>query len=299
MKRFLLKSIILIPVFVVLFSFYGFTESNRVVAVVNDEVITARDLDSYHHMVTAQNRYQFFTAEGKDSKEESLSRLIEDRLILQEAKKENIEVAQTWIEENISHLASAYPDYESFLESLEQEGLSIDYLKKRLKEQYLTREIINRKVRAQVRVRPGQISQYYQENPDAYQTAPRVVFFMARSRDLDRIEKISMLVDISGIEQAKSQFREDLSELELYLDQLQEPLGDILAELDDKTYVTLEIDSQYYFIYRKELKPSRRRSLAEAQEEVYRDLWQEAFRKKFEQWVDSLREDSLVRIHYP
>ncbi len=268
-------------------------QSNRIVARVNNEIITQGDLANYQVMLSIRDSHDL-TGRIEDEKEEALSRLIEDRLILLKAKAEDIEVSRDWLDSRIAQLASAYPDFDTFSESLREQGISLSYLRRRFEEQFLMQEIINRKVRAQVSILPGQISQYYKKNMIDFEAPRQVSFLIARSQNEDDLKKISNTLSSQGLDRAKALFDQELSEMCLYLDKLQEPLAEALAELDDGSHKILAIGNTYYLVYRKEMDSPRLLSLSEAQEEVYRRLWQEEFSRKFRQWVDSLKEGAVI-----
>lgn len=277
-------------------SLYIYAQPNRIIARVNNEAITLRDFNNYQRAFSVEGALGLGAAD-EDSKKELLNRLIEDRLILQQAKREDIEVPEGWLQERVAQLVSSYPSQEAFTESLAQEGVTLAYIKERLRHQYLMREVINQEVRFRVSVLPGQISQYYQDNLENFQTAPRVVFLLAVDQSRSKLEEIGFLIDSEGIREAQIEFSQHFSEFELYLDQLQEHLESVLVKLKDESYIISEADDRFYLVYRKRLYPPRPLSISEAQEEAYHILWQKDFNKRFEQWVKSLHRDAVIEIY--
>ncbi len=296
-----------VAVFVFLFYFLGLGSifaANRVVAVVNNEVITARDLNNYYKVASMQRANQFFDIEDiekekEKAKKEILDRLIDDRLILQQAKKEGIEVSASWVQARVNQLAAGYPSLTSFSESLEREGFSLAYLKRRFRQQYLTRTIIDQRIRAQISISPRQISQYYQDNREAFQGISEAVFFMASDKDRSNLERIAGRIDRSGISRAKDRHKNELSRFDVRLDQLKESLAEVLLEIGDGSHKIIETQDGYRLLYRKKVKPSRFLALAEVQDKIYRILWEKEFSLKFNQWVDSLREEAVIRVYFP
>ncbi|MFO8052585.1 MAG: SurA N-terminal domain-containing protein [Candidatus Omnitrophota bacterium] len=288
----------LIVLFVLPFSLaVCFAQTNYIVAKVNNEVITSDDLEKYSQMLLNKNNKQIPDRDGRNFSKMALDRLIEDRLILEEAKKEEIEVPQTWLEGKIKELASTYPDRESFYSSLKEQGLTISYLKKRLSQQYLMKEVINRKVKAEVSVLPGQIEQFYKKNKKKFLSPPLAVFFIAKEKDKKELEDISDFIEREGIKKAAQKYSNQLSEINTYLNQLQESLSEALESLEDKEYLIKKIDDLYYLIYRKKVEPSRTLTLSETQDKVYKHLWEKRFSEKFNQWVNSLKKDAVIKIY--
>lgn len=296
MKRYKYKRLFFLLIFSLL-SVSGFSQANQIIAKVNNEAVTSDDLERYLKMVGDKRKNQNEEAGQEKLEKEALNRLIEDRLILQQAKKENIEAPQDWLENKVKQLLSTYPDQESFDASLKKEGLTMSYLKTRLSQQYLMREVIDRNVKAKVSVVPGQITRYYAENKKDFQSPPKAIFFLAKGKDKQRLENIADFIQKEGIEAAAGKYKDQLSELETYLSQIQEPLAETLESLEDRKQRIKEIDGSYYLIYRKRIKPPRALTLSEVQDEIYKYLWQEEFSQRFNQWVDSLREDAVVKIY--
>ncbi|MCF7870772.1 MAG: SurA N-terminal domain-containing protein [Candidatus Omnitrophica bacterium] len=274
-------------------------QANQIVAKVNDEIITTDDLKRYSQMLLSKNNKELPGLNQKDFKKEALNRLVEDRLILQQAKREDIEVPQFWLEDKIKQLESGYSNRELFYDSLEDQGFSLSYLKKRLREKYLMKEVINRNVRAKVSILPGQIEQFYKENKQDFQAPPLAVFLIAKEKDRQQLEDIAEVIKKDGIEKAKKEYENELSEIKSYLNQLQEPLAQALENLADNKYSIKKIDDLYYLIYRSKIEPAHALELSKVQDKVYRYLWQRSFSKKFNQWVDSLKEDATVKIYLP
>lgn len=284
--------------FVLLSSIFNcFSQTNQIVAKVNNGVITSDDLEKYSQMLLSKNDRQALAASKEELKKEALNRLIEDRLILQEAKKEEIEVPPVWLENKIKQLISRHPSQEAFYESLEEQGITMSYLKERLREQYLMKEIIDQNVRAKVVIAPGEINQCYQENQEDFQSRCRVSFFIAKDANKSVLENIKNFIETEGITKAKEKYKNELTKIDSYLDQLQKPLEQALKMLkDDKTSIT-KINDLYYLIYRQEIELPRMLTLSEVQDQVYKYLWQRRFSKEFNQWVDSLREDAVIKVY--
>lgn len=295
MKKYINKKTIVL--FVFFFNFIVcFGQTNYIVAKVNNQIITSDDLEKYSQMILAKNNKQISTTEDK-VQEEALSRLIEDKLILEEAKKEGIEAPQSWLEDKVEQLASASSNKELFYDSLREQGITISYLKERLSQQYLMKEIINQKVKAEVSVLPGKIEQFYKENRKEFQSPTLVDFVIAKEKVKKILEDISVFIEKEGIKKAEEEYSSQLSEINTDLNQLQEPLSEALKSLEDKEHLIKKIDDLYYLIYRKKVKPSQVLTLSEVQDRVYKYLWQKQFSERFNDWVDSLKKDAVIEIY--
>jgi peptidyl-prolyl cis-trans isomerase SurA len=143
---------------------------DRVVAVVNNDVITLNELREtvlYYRVETKQT--------GGDDEEvarELLGRLIEARLQLQEAAREKIGVEEVELAEELSaRMRKANtPSEQDFEALIRRQGLTLDVVKKKLREQLLIAKIIRRKVAFRVSVTEEEVDRDLAENRDKLET---------------------------------------------------------------------------------------------------------------------------------
>lgn len=290
------KTIFLILVFVG--PIFGFSQSNRIIALVNQEVITATDFNRYYQAISASEAAFFLFDQEKSLKANILERLIDDRLILQKAKREGIEAPESWIRQRIEQIASTYPDEASFVNSLEGQGIDLDYLRRRFEEQYLIRTMIDIYVKAQIAILPGQIRQHYKENKESLKSINKAYFLMARHSDKKALREIADFIDLNGIGKTLAEYRETLLSYELYLDQVHEVIESELRNLSDGSYVIKDIQGSYHLIYRRKLGPPRSISLDQIQEQIHSELWQSEFDQRFDKWTQSLRDEAVIITYF-
>jgi peptidyl-prolyl cis-trans isomerase SurA len=143
---------------------------DRVVAVVNNDVITLTELRETVLYYKVETRQQ-----GGDDAElarQVLGRLIESRLQLQEADREKIGVDDAELAEELAarmKKANANSEQE-FAAMLRQQGLTMDVVKRKLREQLLMAKVIRRKVAFRVSVTEQEVDQYLTENRDKLET---------------------------------------------------------------------------------------------------------------------------------
>ena len=146
---------------------------DRVVAVVNKEVITWSEL--YKMMeyeasdrlkaMSEQDRMKVF----KDNEAVLLDRLIDMRLEVQEAARIGLEVGKEEVNEAIEGIKKKYSlNDETLEESLKEDGLTFEEYKKRLSEQILVSQLINREIRNKIVVSDGEAKKYLDANRDKF-----------------------------------------------------------------------------------------------------------------------------------
>ncbi|PYM86735.1 MAG: hypothetical protein DME09_01485 [Candidatus Rokuibacteriota bacterium] len=144
---------------------------DRIVAVVNDDVITLTELRE-------QVLYYKVEAHGEEVPDDDrlarqlLDRLIESRLQLQEAGREKVTVDEAEVTEEIASRMKKLElsTVQEFEDAVKKQGLTLDQIKKRLREQLMVAKVIRRKVSFRVSVTEQEVDHYLQENREKLET---------------------------------------------------------------------------------------------------------------------------------
>lgn len=295
-----MKKGVLTLLFMLFFFSAGYGEEvNRIIAKVNNEVITSKDLQEYIEVLSYRlsENSDVLPPASEEFKKETLARLIEDKLILDKAKKEAIEISVSLIDKRFDGIVSASSSLEEFEASLKEKGLTVSLLKQRIKEQYFSHEVINKYVREQVNISPQEISNYYQSHlvefclPDVY------VLWTAKSEDKDLIKEVARRVEKKGVEAAAKEYSNLLVRIESPAKELMEEIAAPLKEIREKNYILREIKGSFYFIFLEKLILERNIPLIDAKEKIYSALLDKKFREKFKIWVESLKKEAVIEIY--
>ena len=149
------------------------TVADRVVAVVNNDAITLSELQETIVAYRAENQQ---TRSGGPSDDELakqfLPRLIDGRLQLQEAEREKITVEEQEVSEEINERIKHYntKTVEEFEKLLKEQGITMEAVKKRVREALRVQKVIRRKVALRVSVTDAEIVQYVEENRPKLET---------------------------------------------------------------------------------------------------------------------------------
>lgn len=165
--------------FWLLFFFFVFSSSSyaailldRVVAVVNKEVVTWGEL--YKSMEFDAGSDMRSMSEGeklkvfKENETQFLESIIDMRLQLQAARSLDITVSKEEIADalNMMKKKSSLGDKE-FAESLKKEGFSIEEYRKRMAEQIILSKVVGQQVRSKIVITESEIDNYMLRNKDA------------------------------------------------------------------------------------------------------------------------------------
>ena len=143
---------------------------DRVIAVVNNDAITLSELQENVIYYRTENRQDSVTEE--DLSKRLLGKLIEGRLQLQEADREKIVVDDAEVTEELMDRMKKFnaKTLEEFEAMVRKQGLSVDVVRKKLRDQLMVSKVIRRKVSFRVSVTEGEIDRYLEENRQKLET---------------------------------------------------------------------------------------------------------------------------------
>ena len=322
MKKLIILVLLVLPLFVPLARAAEQELLDRVVAVVNDEVITQAELDTFLRPIYEQYSKEYSGAELmkaiNDVRQKILSQMIEDKLVYQEAVQMGIEVKDEDVDKEFQTFKSKMEKPEDLDEMLEREGLTMKALRERLKKQAMIRQLQDREIRSKVIISPVQVEDFYKNNPDKFRVKARV---RARSLTIKKSEEARS----KGLTDEKARQRIELLEQKIRLyhnfDQIvkdfsedslakQEGLGDwiergaMIESVDEVIFKTpvgqltgiVETPIGYH-IFRIEAKePEKVRTFEEVKDQVSGYLFQEKSNARFHDWVEEVKKAAYISI---
>ena len=145
--------------------------SDRVVAVVNNDAITLGELQESIVGYRQENRQRDATTDEELAKR-FLSRLIDSRLQLQEADREKIVIEESEVADELADRIKRYgvQTQEEFERLLREQGLTLDSVRKRLRDSLRIAKVVRRKVALRVSVTDQEIERYLAENRTRLET---------------------------------------------------------------------------------------------------------------------------------
>jgi len=152
---------------------------DRIVAVVNDDVITQHELEStvegilkrYDKSIRPEDRDRV----AAEARKALIARLVDDMLLRQEARRLGITVREeevtNAIQENLKRRNMSMDDLQ---QALAREGSSLEKHREATRNDLIRMRIMQREIRQRVSVTPEEIGAYYQEHRDEYEGKLRV-----------------------------------------------------------------------------------------------------------------------------
>jgi peptidyl-prolyl cis-trans isomerase SurA len=140
----------------------------RVVAVINNEIILASELDQMALPLLRQG-LDPESAEGKKMLEEArhkaLDAMVDDRLVMQQATELKLNVSSDEVERAIDEVKKQNKlDDATFTEALKQQGFTMEGYRKNLRRQILNLKVVNTAVRSRINISDDEVKTYYQQN---------------------------------------------------------------------------------------------------------------------------------------
>ncbi len=154
--------IVLIAILTVILYFaFKTLKPQKVIATVNDEIITEQELKQKYNQLPDQ--YKLFI-----TKDDFLDQIINVKLLLQKAKKQAIVVSEDEIEEELNNLKEQVPAEEAFEQLLKQRGIKLDELRNQISEQLAINKLLDETVFSKIEISDSKIRAYYNDNEDYF-----------------------------------------------------------------------------------------------------------------------------------
>lgn len=151
---------------------------DRVIVVVNDEVVTQREFDKTYYPIKEQHESRFKGEELerrlKEVKEAVLEQLINSKLVVSLAKKKKIEIDENELRNRIDKIKEYYGSQEAFLQALNAKGTNLTEFEQEIREQMLAQKLVDQEVASKIVVTPAEVRDLYKKNKEKFVAPNRV-----------------------------------------------------------------------------------------------------------------------------
>ncbi|MCM8790398.1 MAG: peptidylprolyl isomerase [Candidatus Omnitrophica bacterium] len=288
---------------------------DRIVVVVNNEVITQSEIDRMlaplYHQYKSLYPADKLVKKLDDARQAIIAQLINDKLILGEAKKMKIEVTEKEIDAKIEEVQKRFASPQMFEQALAEQHMTLKELRERFKEQIMSRKLVDAKVGATIIITPGDVSSYYEKHASEF-TQPEEVkvrnILIKTGPDTDEQKVLERVKEID------TRLKEggDFAELaKLYS---QGPgasdgglmgfvrRGDLMPDLEDVVFSlkqgeisgVIRSSIGYHFFKVEEKHEQKTLSLAEARKMIEDAIFLERAKEKMKGWVEGLKRSAYI-----
>ena len=290
---------------------------NKVVAIVNDEVITRQDVDQLLSVLYAQY-VQAYKADEllekmEEAKKDILRQIIEDKLILSRAKELDVKVRDEEVNDKLEYIKSGFPSEKDFYNMLETQGITVANLKDRYRDQIMMKKLVDFEIGSRVTVLPSEITKYYEANRREFRQAEkyRVRHILIKIGD----DVTSELARVE-IERIYNKLKAGRDFAELAKEYSEGPnkeqggdmgyigRGEMLEELDEAIFAlnigefSKPVESQigYHVFKVEDIEHLGYLSLEDVQKDIKMMLFQAKFREKLDKWLAELSAKAYISI---
>ncbi|MFA6078780.1 MAG: peptidylprolyl isomerase [Candidatus Omnitrophota bacterium] len=288
---------------------------DRIVAVVNNEVITQREIDGILEPIYEQYRSLYYGDELikklEEARQKVLDQLIEDRLILSEAKKLNVEVEEAAVDARVDDMVRRFPSREAFERALAQQDINLKDLRARYKEQIMVRRLIDHKVGSKISVSPPEIANFYDKHANEFVQPEQIklsniLIRPKKNMTMDQAERLANEIE--------SRLREGGSFEGLAMEYSEGPnaseggsmgyvkKGDLLPAIEEVVFELKEGEvspiiktNLGFHIFKIDEKRERKvLELSEVRRDVEEAVFREKIKGRIKDWVDGLKKNAYI-----
>ncbi|MBI4708438.1 MAG: peptidyl-prolyl cis-trans isomerase [Candidatus Omnitrophica bacterium] len=302
-KRCLFILLVALPIYSVLTGNSCLYAQDKIVAIVNDDCITQRELNDFNNFMRLQlsQQYQGEKLEEKlqSMKLELLDKLIEDRLILQEAKKDKIKADESRIKGKLNEVKMRYPSEMEFQRDLGKQGLVPADLESRIREQLLMYLELNEKVRSKIIVRPEEVTSFYEKHKAEIASPEEREIAVIALDNKDMADAVSYNLRIGQkTEDLATRYPMTINQIKAIKGQdLRKEIEEVVFKLGiNEVSSPVKMDDKFYVFKLDNITAAKQLSLADAQDRINQSIFEQKMNEKTKNWLDELKKNSYIKI---
>jgi len=268
---------------------------DSIAAIVNKDIITLKELNDYAAFTGMQEQ-----GARVKSRQELLAKLIEDRLILQEARRSGLKADEARVKARVEDIKSKYPSEAVFQQTLLEQGLVQSDLEEKISEQMLMYEVINKQVKSRVTVDPQEITSYFEEDKKLFKLPEQRSVEYIVTREEDKAAKFyAALKDAKGFGEAAAAAGVTPGTLQLFKNgQFKKNIEDVVFSLKTGEFsYPLKAENEFYVFRVTGVVEPRRQKLDEVREEIRDILFTRKFQEGLASWLDKLKAKAYIKIN--
>ena len=293
---------------------------NRVVAVVNNDVITLYELNNRIKEMTGEAPEELMQknqAMFRDAQQKILGLLIDEKIAQAKIKELKIKVSEKQVDNYLEKLKRDNQwTQEDLVAGLQKEGLSYEKYRERVKNDIERAQLIEYEVRSKIIIRDEAIQKYYEEHKGTFGAAEKVQLagiFLTR-KNLKSEEEMRELYRKAQDISAKLKAGADFSQMaatysegpgakqggdlgQFTVEHLEGGLKSVVEALPEGgTSDPMVRPNGIQIIKVVKKQTGRIRSLEEMREAIYGILYQEEVNRRYQNWIKELRDSAYTQI---
>ncbi|MCP3900990.1 MAG: hypothetical protein GY707_14895 [Desulfobacteraceae bacterium] len=282
---------------------------DRIVAIVNEDIITLVELDKALKPYYIELKKTSYSDEKKEKiinklHSDMLEKMIEFTLIEQEAERLNIKVSDDELQASIDRiLTNEGISEEELIASLLKEKKTFEEYKNDIRSQILQPKLINRVIKANVIITDEEIKEYYDEHEAEYAGSTKYYLRNILTSGQEEIERAKQFLDQgqdfkevallhSMASNASSGGDLGAFELDVFAEQIKENI--LLLEKGQYTDVILT-DGGFQIFFLENIEVTTGTTIEQAKDSIVRKLFSAKAQKKYKEWVVNVKDRSHIK----
>lgn len=308
-------------VFIAVFEAEARQVVDRVVAVVNDDVIRLRELNRELEPVRERLESRGLSEEELrkelyEARERILEEMINDKLAEQEIRGAGIKVEQRQVDAAIERIKqrNQYTD-EDLRRALQMQGMTMDKYRSEIRRQILRNRLVNRKIKSSVVITDEDVRRYYEEHPEDYGGTIKyrlrniLLQYPGAGASRSKKETKEKMQDITGQLKAGASFvkmARKYSEApnapdggalgKFFIKDLSADLRPVIKKLEKGEFSDIvETKAGFQIFYVEDIVTADPKPLEEVSDEIRNKLYEQRVNEKYSEWIESLRQEAHIR----
>jgi peptidyl-prolyl cis-trans isomerase SurA len=290
-------------------------DNNRIVAIVNNEIIT------FHELEKAKKGFKLPEMEKEGQEEfqkQLLFQLIDQKLIDLQIKRLGVKINPEEIDKAVARIKEdqGIKSSEDFSKALIRQGLSEAEFRNKIKDQILRFRLISQEIGSKIIIPENLVREYYEKNKSKFQITEEVQLahillpFSEKTPPEERlklkktIEEIhDRLIKGEDFEELARKFSRDASASQggnlgtFVLEEIDPSLRNVIATLKPGEFSpVLQSADGWQIVKVIDFKGTKEFSYAEAKDRIQEQLFQEEVDKRFSQWLQKIKDRSYIQV---
>jgi len=249
----------------------------------------------------------------KEFKEKILDQMIDEKVLIHEAKKKNMRVTGKEIQDGIEEIKKRFPTEEEYNQELARQGLVGKKFEEQVKEQLMVIKLIDQEVKAKV-VPPtdSEIEDFYKQNESEMVEPEQVRVRHILIKVGENTDKNQALKKIRDILKEAKEGKTSFSELaKKYSEDASAPRGgdigffirgQMVRKFEEVAFAlnvgqisdVVETEYGYHIIQCIEKKAAEKKSLEEIRDYLHNFVFQKRMEEHYEKWLRRLRDTASI-----
>jgi peptidyl-prolyl cis-trans isomerase SurA len=283
---------------------------DRIVAEVNDEIITMSELQNMAKTYEAKVGVKPTAKEDHEVQRKMLEALIDRRLARAEAKKRGITLTDKEKSQALERFLKRnhLPDEEALKKALSQGGLTLNEFKQQLSDQMIQERLLAATAGSKVTIRDADVRRVYDEmfKESGVQLHLRVIKLpyplgATEAQKAEIKQKAELILKETqggaGFPEVANKLSVEQADMGFVsLGDINPQLAEHLTKLKPKEVAPVQTPEGYQFFQLVERRSGQARSYEEAAPEIKDMLMQKEMEKYFDEWVKGLRDKAHIKI---